>query len=343
MNRQENQHLVQAIEQYIRGIATTEEEKVVYTWMNESPENRRWLFREKELWEASQLGSSRLNEIEISQWVDLHQQINEPKKNGFRINEILKIAAIVIFAIGAGWLGHSVYSEISINNSQAEQKTIEASKGQIKEIFLADGTHVWLNSDSRLSFPNHFSETTREVELSGEAFFEVTASEKKPFLVKTGNHMVKVTGTRFNICEYPESKIIETTLEEGKVKIISGNFFKDLLPGEQSSFHTESAEIRISKTDLEIYTVWKEGRYDFNNEPVGKIFQIIERWWDVKINYPVETLKNERISGVLRRYKPIEQHFEVIQQLVPMVYRIENDVINVSAKKKTDSKNRTKT
>ena len=301
--------------------------------MNENPENRKWLFREKELWEASQLGSPLLNEIEISQWIDLHQQINNPEKNEFRFYEIIKIAAIIIFAIGAGWLGHYFYSAFSFN-TQTEQKTIEASKGQIKEIFLADGTHVWLNSDSRLSFPNHFSETTREVELSGEAFFEVTASEKKPFLVKTGNHTVKVTGTRFNICEYPESKIIETTLEEGKVKIISGNLFKDLLPGEQSSFHTESAEIRISKTDLEIYTVWKEGRYDFNNEPVGKIFQIIERWWDVKINYPVETLKNERISGVLRRYKPIEQHFEVIQQLVPMVYHVENDVINVSVKEK---------
>jgi ferric-dicitrate binding protein FerR (iron transport regulator) len=59
------------------------------------------------------------------------------------------------------------------------------------------------------------------------------------------------------------------------------------LPGEQSSFHTESAEIRIGKTDLDIYTAWKDGRYDFNNEPVSKIFQIIERWWDVKINYPL--------------------------------------------------------
>lgn len=333
MNGQENQHLVQAIEQYIRGKATTEEEKVVFTWMNESQVNRQWLFREKELWEASQLGSPWLNEIEISQWVALQQRINKPEKNEFRFYEIIKIAAIVIFAIGAGWLGHSVYTEISINNSQAEQKTIEASKGQIKEIFLADGTHVWLNSDSRLSFPNHFSETTREVELSGEAFFEVTASEKKPFVVKTGNHTVKVTGTRFNICEYPESKIIETTLEEGKVKIISGNFFKDLLPGEQSSFHTESAEIRISKTDLEIYTVWKEGRYDFNNEPVGKIFQIIERWWDVKIEYPEEALKNERISGVLRRYKPVEQHFEVIQQLIPLEFNMENDVITIKLKK----------
>jgi ferric-dicitrate binding protein FerR (iron transport regulator) len=333
MNELKNPKLVQAIEHFTRGNATPDEEKMLYNWVKETPENRKRLFGEKDLWEASQLGSPRFVGAEIGQWLELQGCIST-KRTNYKISEIIKIAAIVILALGTGWLGHTFYSGISLNNSQAEQKTIEASKGQIKEIFLADRTHVWLNTDSRISYPTGFSENTREVELSGEAFFEVTASEEKPFLVKTGNHTVKVTGTRFNICEYPESKIIETTLEEGKVKIISGNLFKDLLPGEQSSFHTESAEIRISKTDLEIYTVWKEGRYDFNNEPVSKIFQIIERWWDVKIEYPEEALKNERISGVLRRYKPVEQHFEVIQQLVPMDYYVENDVITVSVKEK---------
>ena len=333
MNELKNPKLVQAIEHFVRGNATPAEEKMLYNWVKENPENSKQLFREKDLWEASQLALPRLTGVEFGQWLELQERISATKRRDYRIKEILRIAAIVIFALGAGWLGHYFYSGFSFNASQVEQKTIEASKGQIKEIFLADGTHVWLNSDSRLSFPTGFSENNREVELSGEAFFEVTASEEKPFLVKTGNHMVKVTGTRFNICEYPESKIIETTLEEGKVKIISGNLFKDLLPGEQSSYHTESAEIRISKTDLEIYTVWKEGRYDFNNEPVGKIFQIIERWWDVKIEYPEEALKNERISGVLRRYKPVEQHFEVIQQLIPLDFKMTNDVITIKLKK----------
>lgn len=333
MNELKNPKLVQAIEHFVRGNATPDEEKMLYNWVKENPENSKQLFSEKDLWEASQLALPRLTGVEFGQWLELQERISATKRKDYRIKEIFRIAAIVIFALGAGWLGHYFYSGFSFNASQVEQKTIEASKGQIKEIFLADGTHVWLNSDSRLSFPTGFSENTREVELSGEAFFEVTASEEKPFLVKTGNHEVKVTGTRFNICEYPESKIIETTLEEGKVKIISGNLFKDLLPGEQSSYHTESAEIRISKTDLEIYTVWKEGRYDFNNEPVGKIFQIIERWWDVKIEYPEEALKNERISGVLRRYKPVEQHFEVIQQLIPLDFKMANDVITIKLKK----------
>lgn len=154
----------------------------------------------------------------------------------------------------------------------------------------------------------------------------------KPFFVKTGNHTVKVTGTKFNICEYPESKIIETVLEEGKVKIISGNFIKDLFPGQQSSFNTETAQINISEKDFEIYTAWKDGRYEFKNEPIEKVFRIIERWWDVNINYPETKMKNERVSGVLKRYKPLEQQLYVIKHLLPMEYTMDNDTIVITLK-----------
>ena len=320
------------IEKFISGNATADEEKNLYLWIKENPENRKLFFREKDFWEAANLNSPRLNDLEFDSWIELQDRILAPGQKVHRLKEILRVAAIVIFALGAGWLGHYSYSENIFSKTEAEQKTVEAFKGQVKEIFLADGTHVWLNSDSKLSFPSDFNENSREVELSGEAFFEVTANEESSFLVKTKNHTVKVTGTQFNVCEYPESKIIETTLVEGKVKILTGNIIKDLKPGQQSSFNTETAQIRISETDFEIYTAWKEGRYDFKNESVCKVFRIIERWWDVKIDYPEEVLKNERISGVLRRYKPVEQHFEVIRELIPLDYKIENDLITVITK-----------
>jgi ferric-dicitrate binding protein FerR (iron transport regulator) len=333
MERKQPQNIESVIQNYIQGNATVDEEKMLYLWIKENPENRKMLFREKEMWQASKLGTRELNDIEFENWFELQDRIFGPKQKSFRLNQILRIAAIVIFALGAGWFGHYLYSSQIFSAEQAELKTVQVSKGQIKEVFLADGTHVWLNSDSQISFPSNFTEDNREVELSGEAFFEVTANQDSPFLVKTKNHTVKVTGTRFNICEYPESKIIETTLVEGKVKIITGNFIKDLKPGQQSSFNTETAQIRISEPDFEIYTAWKEGRYDFKNESVCKVFKIIERWWDVKIEYSDEAFKNEKISGVLRRYKPVEQHFEVIRQLIPLEYKIDNDLITVVVKK----------
>jgi ferric-dicitrate binding protein FerR (iron transport regulator) len=315
------------IRNFLQGVTTPDEEKILYNWVKENPENSKKLFREKDLWGASQLGTPKLNEDEFNYWFELQDKIMQQNNKGNRLREILRIAAIVIFSLGAGWLGHVLVSTGVFSNEQVEMKQVESFNGQLKEIFLADGTHVWLNSGSKLSFPSGFNAENREVELSGEAFFEVTANEEEPFLVKTQDHTVKVTGTRFNICEYPENKTIETTLEEGKVKIITGNFIKDLYPGQQSSFNTQTAEIRIGETDMEIYTTWKDGFYEFNNESVCKVFKIIERWWDVKIRYPEERLKTERITGTLRRHKPLDQHFDVIKELVPFQYKIESDMV----------------
>ncbi|WP_372949484.1 FecR family protein [Mariniphaga sp.] len=320
------------IHNFLQGKSTPDEDKILYLWVKENPENRKTLFQEKDFWEASRLGTQKLNEAEFNHWFELQDKIIQQNKKVNRLKEVLRTAAIVILSLGAGWLGHSLVSSGVFANKQIEMKQVESFNGQLKEIFLADGTHVWLNSGSKLSFPSGFNAENREVELSGEAFFEVTANEEEPFLVKTQDHIVKVTGTRFNISEYPESNIIETTLEEGRVKIITGNFIKDLYPGQQSSFNTRTAEIRIGETDLEVYTTWKDGFYEFNNESVCKVFKIIERWWDVKIDYPEKDLKDERITGTLRRHKPLDQHFDVIKRLVPFNYKIESDLVTVSLK-----------
>lgn len=322
-----------AIHNYIKGDESSEDKKIVYEWINENPEIRNLVFRDKDLWEASQIGSEKFNEIEKEQWLNLQKRITQRKTRNFSLLDIVRIAALIFLTLGIGWMSHSFYISGLLPNHHTEQKTVNAGKGQIKEIFLADGTHVWLNSDSRLSFPSDFDENNREVNLQGEAFFEVTANKKKPFWVKTQNHTVKVIGTKFNVCEYPESKIIETTLVEGKVKIITGNIIKDLLSGQQSSFNTETSRIKISEKDFKIYTAWKDGRYEFTNESIDKIFKIIERWWDVKIIYPEAELRNDKISGVLKRHKPVEQLFNLVEQLLPIQYEIKNDEIIVKMKK----------
>ena len=331
MNDKNTENINQSILHFIQGNANEKEHAEVLNWIDENPENRKELFKQKDLWNAAEIDSDRLIELENSEWRELQHRIDKAKvKRGF-FKELVKIAAIIVVALGVGWMSHYLYTETA-SARKVEMRTVEAIKGQIKEVFLADGTHVWLNAGSQLSFPSDFTEKNREISLHGEAYFEVTSSEKNPFLVKTGNHTVKVTGTKFNICEYPEDKMIETTLVEGKVKIISGNFFKDLYPGEQATFYTETAEVLIGEKDFDIYTAWREGRYEFRNESVDKVFQIMERWWDVDIDYNKEAFKYEYISGVLRKHKPIKQHFEVINELVPIDYHIDNDDITVTLK-----------
>jgi transmembrane sensor len=321
------------IQHFIRGNATPDEERILYNRIKESPEIRKVFFSQKDLWDASQIGSPRLNESELNHWFELQERMESERQKTSDFMDILRIAAAVLIALSSGWFGHFLYSSGTFSGKQAEMKKVEALRGQVKEIFLADGTQVWLNSGSILSFPTVFTADNREIELNGEAFFEVTSCEDKPFLVKTRNHTVMVTGTRFNVREYPGSNIIETTLEEGKVKIITGNFIKDLMPGEQSSFNTETAKIHIGQVDMPVYTSWIDGIHEFNNESVSRIFNIIERWWDVEIDYPEERLNNERITGVLRRHKTLEQNFELIKQVIPIEYKIGIDKIDVSLKK----------
>ncbi len=318
------------IERFIQGNASDKEHKMLLEWLEKNPENKKLLFGEKDLWESTLIGSVRLNEIEEQQWIELQKRISVSKTKSFRFKEIIRIAASVIIALGIGWMGHYLYSSGTFSKEQVELKHIEASKGQIKEIFLADGTHVWLNSDSKFSFPSNFTEDSREVELQGEAYFEVTSSEENPFTVKTKNHTVKVTGTKFNICEYPESNIIETTLVEGKVKILTGNIIRDLKPGHQSTFYARTAEILIGEKDFEIYTAWKDGRYEFRNETVEKITSIVERWWDVEIIFQDDKLKSDRFSGVLRKHKPLEQHLDAFKQVMHFDYNIEKDIVRIN-------------
>jgi len=298
------------IQHFIQGNATPDEERILYNWIKESSENRKIFFSQKDLWDSSKLGSSRLNTVEFNQWFEIQEKMEADRRKRSGLRDILRIAAAVIIALGAGWLGHFLYSSGT----------------------YSDGTQVWLNSNSELIFPTVFTSDNREIELRGEAFFEVTANEEKPFLVKTRNHTVKVTGTRFNVCEYPESDIIETTLEEGKVKIITGNLIKDIMPGQQSSFNTETAKIHIGQADMKVNTSWIKGVHEFNDESVSRIFKIIERWWDVEIDYPEERLNKERITGVLRKHKTLEQNFELIKQVIPIEYKIGIDKIDVSLK-----------
>jgi ferric-dicitrate binding protein FerR (iron transport regulator) len=325
-------NIERVIQNFIQGSSTSHEEGIIKEWIDKNPQNRKYLFQNRDLWDSLQVGSERFNKIELAQWLEMKSRIATTKHNFSKLIEVIKIAALVILTLGIGWMSHYLYDSGLFSNQQVQLKTVEAIKGQVKEVFLADGTHVWLNSDSRLTFPTDFTKNNRNVDLQGEAFFEVTANEKKPFFVKTKNHTVKVVGTKFNICQYPESNIIETALLEGKVKIITGNIIKDLLPGQQSSFNTETSNIWIGENDVEIYSAWKDGRYEFQDESIEKVFNIIERWWDVKIDYQQGKLKNERITGVLKRHKPVSQIFNLIEQLVPIEYKIENDVITIVLK-----------
>lgn len=193
--------------------------------------------------------------------------------------------------------------------------TIQTPKGGKYQVRLPDGSKVWLNSASTLSYPTTFAGNERKVQLKGEAYFEISPNKNIPFRVQSGNQIVEVLGTHFNINSYDDEDYVKTTLLEGSVKVILNSKpneisnTKLLKPGEQSLTKSTHSGIRIENADTEKAVAWKNGYFKFRNTPIREIMREIERWYDVELVYEGKIPKDEftgfisndvKISAVLK-------------------------------------------
>ncbi|GAA4803739.1 hypothetical protein GCM10023231_36000 [Olivibacter ginsenosidimutans] len=167
----------------------------------------------------------------------------------------------------------------------ASLMTISTPKGGTYQITLSDGTQVWLNAGSSLSYPAHFPEGERMVEVSGEAYFEVAKDEKRPFKVSSSGQQIEVLGTAFNIAAYPDEADTKTTLVQGKVKVFNliAHHSNLLRPGQQATVH--GAHIEVGQANVEASIAWKDGLFNFHELTIDQAMKQIERWYDVNVRY----------------------------------------------------------
>jgi transmembrane sensor len=197
--------------------------------------------------------------------------------------------------------------EINYDASHAEtgtavtNNTISTPKGGQYQVVLADGTKVWLNSVSSISFPTAFNGKERHVEITGEVYFEVAKNRKKPFFVKAGKQLVEVLGTHFNVNSYQDEPNIKTTLLEGSVKIkqLNSNFTALLKPGQQSVSQS-AGPIIVKDADLEQAIAWKNGFFQLNKTNIEAIMRQAARWYDVDIIYEGK-IPERQFSGKIKR------------------------------------------
>lgn len=186
---------------------------------------------------------------------------------------------------------------------------VETPKGGQYQIDLPDGSKVWLNAASSLKFPAVFKGNERLVELTGEAYFEVSPNELMPFRIHTQTQTVEVIGTRFNINSYSNELDIKTTLVEGSVKISSTSTSqtKYLKPGEQA-INSKKGPIRLIDINTDQATSWKSQRFVFNDMELESIMRQLERWYDVEVDYSKmpRTRYNAHISMGLKLSKVLE-------------------------------------
>jgi len=211
-------------------------------------------------------------------------------------------------------------SYVSADKSAAaiSYNTVATPRGGMYELILADGTKVWLDAASTLKYPASFVGNERKVELTGEAYFEVTHNKKMPFRVVTNEMTVEVLGTHFNVSAYADEAAIKTTLIEGSVKVSANNATETLVPGRMASY--QHASFSVSDANVEEELAWKNGYFIFNKAGVAAIMRQISRWYDVDVSYEGAVPENvfvgqikreETLVGVLKILELSGMHFRI--------------------------------
>lgn len=226
---------------------------------------------------------------------------------------------------------------ITLENKKAGRKNQGVTQvivpyGKRMQIELADGTRIWLNSGSMLLYPEKMDGHTREVQLTGEAFFDVKPDPQRPFNVITTDMRVKVFGTRFNVKSYKDDQQTQTVLVAGSVSVQSNARFSkgiELLPGERIVFDRTNERFTKERVDINLYTSWVEGYLIFDQKPILEIFRQLERYYDVKIVTERE-LKQITFSGKLDLAENINEVLERISFSASIKYdQIENGLYNI--------------
>lgn len=321
------------IQKYLQGKSSEEENQQLYRWIQESPEQKKRFFADKDIWDSLELLKNQKNYNPEAELELVNQNIKAiPSKPIYRLNRIIQIAALLLVTFGLGWASQFISLDGPVNDKVVTMKEIIVPKGQVNQVFLADGTRIWVNSETQLTVPDIFTDEERVVQLNGEAYFEVAKDSKRPFRVKLNGQQIEVLGTSFNVKAYNNSDEIETTLETGSIRLKTGNHITLLTPGEQCLYDRSLNKLILSKVDPYSFSAWKDGRFEFQNEELLEVFKIVERWYDVEIVADEKYFKHMHFSGVIKRNKDARHFIEMLNLSVPLTYEIKADKIYLKAK-----------
>ena len=242
--------------------------------------------------------------------------------------ELVKVSGIKITKAADGRLVYSIADQAK-NDGKILFNTIETPKGGQYQINLPDGSSVWLNAASKITFPTRFIGSERKVNLSGEGYFEIAKNKKMPFKVVTALQEVEVLGTHFNINSYTDEANTKTTLVEGsvKVKLLSEQQSSVLKPGEQAVI--TSNKLKVDDVDVEAVIAWKNGYFRFDDEELESIMHKVERWYNVDVVYNNEKMKSEKLGGITTRFSEVDDLLKMLELTGKVKFKIDGRKIIV--------------
>jgi transmembrane sensor len=225
---------------------------------------------------------------------------------------------------------YGVLNCLALNPSSdkaSKDNVIHTPVGGNYRVVLSDGTQVWLNSDSYLSFPSDFSKDQRKVKLLGEAFFKVSRSEEWPFIVETDNMDVRVLGTCFDVKAYTDDEEVYATLVKGSVRVISKGAHGqeiELSPSEQFSMNKVSDKQIVREVDPDVLIAWTNDMFAFKNQPLSQVFSDLSHQYRIKYRFADAGASSIRISGNIEAGKGLHEIINMIDKIGKVSIKFEN-------------------
>lgn len=319
-----NQEIVnERIIHYLEGNATPGEQELLLDWVNQSSDNKLYFQQLKNLWEMSDPKIAELKIFTPKALENVLDKIEPTRSRKLKVN-LRKIAAILFLPLMAAsfFLGkkleHKVANAVSYNE-------IYASLGTRSTILLSDGSKVWLNSGSKLRYPDKFTSNNRVVFLTGEAYFEVQSDLDRPFIVRSNNINVKATGTKFNVQALESEKEIKVSLISGKVEVNrqidtdKNQVLANLIPNQMLTYDTLTGKVQTFTGDLYEFIAWKDGQLVFRNRPLSEVVKKISQHYNVDIELRGRELQDYRYRATFEE-ESLNEILKLLQLSSPIRY-----------------------
>ncbi|GAA4461161.1 FecR domain-containing protein [Nemorincola caseinilytica] len=330
MNNKQQNMSDDVLVKHLLGEATPEERQEVQQWIAASADNRRYYEHFKLIWDESKKLDAPLNVDTDAAWGRFMQRVEREEQQAtiappaspgpsrtiplWSPRSLMRVAAMLVLMVGAGWLIYSI-------TGTGDQVTL-ASADKVMKHTLPDGTVVTLNRNSTLSYPGAFTGETRNVTLSGEAFFDVTPDKTKPFIIDAGNSSVTVVGTSFNV--KTRKDITEVIVESGIVEVAKKQKAVRLNPGQKATVTSASDAPVMEQTTDDLYRYYRTNEFVCNGIALYKVVNILNEAYNVHIEIADPKLASLPIHTTLHT-NDLGQNLDVIKETFKDVLYLEQN------------------
>lgn len=314
---------------YLRGEATPDEQDELLAWLEADEKNLLYFRSIKDVYDLGRIEADMRSSQLDDQWNKFLEKVLPSRQTNRWLpfgKTMLRYAAVFVFGLVCMQLISLVFNR---KDSLPQITKVETGVGERSKVSLPDGSTVWVNACSSISYDASFGEKNRTIRMKGEAYFEVEKDPSKPFLVHAEQFTFRVTGTSFNVYAFDDEDEVSLALVEGSVTAERGAYSEKLRPGEVMVYDKVRAKIAHRKLISSSYTAWRYGEMFFDKMTFEELTRRLERNFNVKFKFDNPKIKQESFGGSFRKYEPLETIMKVISTSTPVKYRIDKDTVYI--------------